>query len=362
MVGIAVVIGAVLATTASATRSPEPSGRRGAHRAHGPRRGGAAHTVAPPLRRHPGGRAADLAFQAAGRLAQRPVQVGDRVEAGARLARLDPAPQQHAARRQRARIARLDAELAQAGRDLDRLARLSARDAATTQALEQARTGVAALEAGRREAAAGLAEARRQRTEADLVAPFAGTVVAVYAEVGELVAPGRPVVALAGAGGLEVAIEVPETVVADLHPGMAADVFFPLLDQQVTATVSQVGADAAGAGRLFAVLVALPDDAPLRAGLTAEVVLATPRPAGLAVPLAAVVDPAGGRPRVFRVQDGVARRVPVVVAELADGGRVVITGSGGEGQAPLQADDAVVVGGHFALLDGDPVARVEAPR
>ena len=78
------------------------------------------------------------------------------------------------------------------------------------------------------------------------------------------------------------------------------------------------------------------------------------------MPLAAVVDPAGGRPRVFRVTDGVAHRVPVVVGELADGGRVVLTASGGEAQPPLQAADAVVIGGHFALLDGDAV--VEVPR
>lgn len=360
VVGAAVVVGAVLATTAGATRAPESVDRPGDRAVRT-----APVEAAPALRTHRffgvsrAARRADLAFQAGGRLVDRAVDVGDRVEAGARLARLDAAPLEHATQAASARIARLDAELAQARRDARRVERLGSRDAATGQAVEQARAGVAALGAARREAAAGLAEARRQRAEADLVAPFAGTVTAVHAEPGELVGAGRPIVSLVGEDGLEVALEVPETVVADLRNGAPVDVFFPLLDQRVVAHVSQIGGEAAGPGRLFPVVLSLPTGH-LRAGLTAEATLATPRAPALAVPLAAVVDPAGGRPRVFRVTDGVAHRVPVVVGELADGGRVVLTASGGEAQPPLQAADAVVIGGHFALLDGDAV--VEVPR
>jgi membrane fusion protein (multidrug efflux system) len=67
----------------------------------------------------------------------------------------------------------------------------------------------------------------------------------------------------------------------------------------------------------------------------------------LAVPVAAVVDPGGGRPAVFRVVDGRAERVEVRPGPVV-GDRLVVQGKLGPG-------DVVVVSGHTTLADGDPV-------
>jgi len=279
------------------------------------------------------------------------VSAGDRVQAGQLLAALDDREYRNALDAASAALAEIEARLAQGERDLARVANLQARKAATTEEREQVAAGVTALRAARDAAAARRDETRRLLAESALRAPWDGTVTAVHAEPGEYAAPGRPVVEVAGDGGLEVAIELPESVLGRLAAGTAVTVALPLAGAAAPGVVSAVAAASPGAGRLFAATVTL-DEAGARAagaaaGMAAEVLVPVAQERALVVPLAALLNPGGSRPAVMRVRGGRAEEVPVTPGRVL-GGTVPVAGG-------LAAGDTVVVAGHTRLMDGDAV-------
>lgn len=286
-------------------------------------------------------------FELPGRLTERAVSLGSEVREGQAVARLDRREAELARVAAAARLAEVEARLAQAHRDAGRVEQLAAAKAATREELEMTRAGLAALEAARNAAAAQHDEALRRLDATTLLAPFAGTVTAVLAEPGEWIAPGRPILELTGNGVVEIAVELPESVAAAVAAGHTVALTFPYLGRRIEGRFTAVGRAAAGPGRLFPAVVTLPDGAAIPAGVAAELLVELPVTASLTVPVAAVLNPGASRPYVFAVYDGVARHVDVQLGSLV-GERVAVT-------APLAAGDEVVVGGATRLVDGDPV-------
>jgi len=292
-------------------------------------------------------RRAALSFPHGARLVARPVEVGDRVASGQLLARLDERDARIDEQTAGAALAEVEVRLGQAARDAARVERLADARAATAEELERATASRAALAASRDAAVSRLADARRRLADATLVAPFAGTVTAVTLEPGEWAAPGRPVVEIAGAGAVEVRVETPASALGAIAPDALVEIDLPMAGRTVTGRVTAV-AGAAGPGALFPVIVALDDEPGLAAGLAAEVALPLGRVDGIGVPVGAVLDSGSSRPSVFRVEDGVARRVAVEPIELV--GDLLLVRSDG-----LAAGDFVAISGQTGLVDGDRV-------
>lgn len=129
---------------------------------------------------------ADVATRLAGTVASIPVQVGDQVSAGTRLATLDDADLQA-----RIRAAQGQADLAR--RTFARMENLARDGAASPQELDEARARLAAAEGA-------VADAEAQAAYAVIRAPFAGTVTARMMDPGDLAAPGMPLMRLASRG------------------------------------------------------------------------------------------------------------------------------------------------------------------
>ncbi|MEZ4319923.1 MAG: efflux RND transporter periplasmic adaptor subunit [Myxococcota bacterium] len=293
-------------------------------------------------------RAADrarLGFPVGGRVQSRSVRVGDRVQRGDVLARLDPRGWQNGVSAQSARVTELNARIAQLDRDLARLVKLEATGSAVVAERERLQTERDAAVSALGSLDAQLQEARRQLSDSVLTAPFDGVVVAVAAEPGETVGAGTPVVELAGEG-LEVAVEVPEGAWVRLTSDTVARVRLPALDLVSDASLVDLAGAGGGRGGLFPVVVALPAGDRRVAGLTAEVQLEIPVESGLIAPVRAIVDPTGEAPAVFQIDDGVAHRMPVALGSLHGNG-VVVRG--------VDAGAEVVVAGHAQLADGQAV-------
>ncbi len=280
-----------------------------------------------------------------GRLVERPVELGDVVVPGQVLARLDPAPFRNGAAAARAQVRQLEAQLAGLDADRSRLEALTVGQSVSQGELDRIVAQADAVRASLDAARAAAADADRRAADAVLRAPYGGLVVAVTAQPGETLPPGRPLVELAGDGQLEVEVQVPEAWWAQLAPGQPATVRLPALGQHSEGHVQSV-ATAARPDGLFPVIVTL-DRTDLAAGLTADVHLGLPIAAGAIVPLSAIVDPVGAEPTVVRVVEGQAHRVPVVAKALLDDG-VAITGD-------LRPGDEVITAGHARVLDGDLV-------
>lgn len=293
-------------------------------------------------------RRANLSFIVAGRLADRPVDLGDRVEEGDPLAQLDPRPFVNELRSSEAALAEVAARLAQTERHRHRVVRLHAEGIASQRSLEEAGTTEEQLRASFELARSRVREAGRALAEATLVAPFDGVVTRVHLEPGEFARAGSAVVTLSGSGDLEIEVEVPESVASNLAEGQPANVQFPLAGGLVApARLTSVSRGAEEPGRLFPIIAELGPTPGVIPGMAGELLLRTSSGARPAVPLASVVDPSGKHPHVFRVRDGSAHRVPVRVHSLV-GDRVTVSGG-------LEEGEPIVVEGHFGLLDGDPV-------
>lgn len=291
---------------------------------------------------------ATLAFSVPARLATRPAQIGRWVEAGDTLATVDARQFGNSRSAAEAALAEIEVRLAQAERDHERVSNLAAVGAATTEELERVEAAAKALAAARDAARTQLDESDRMFRETILRAPFAGTVTAVFLEPGEWASPGRPVVEISGAGNLEMEVQLPEIFAGKLEPGQPAAVELPFAGgTRVAGRLQSVSRAAVGPGRLFPAVVNLATSAEARAGMSAEALLVLGADEALAVPLVAVLNPGSSQPKVFRLHNGRAEQVVVVLGELR--GEMVLIHSG------LNPDDVVVTSGHTRLADGDSV-------
>jgi RND family efflux transporter MFP subunit len=261
-----------------------------------------------------------------------PFRVGDRVAAGDVVVRLDDAAFQSA-------VAAAEAAAHAAETDLARTKALLAKGAATQRELDQATAGAAG-------ARAMLSGARDNLAYAALRAPFAGSVASRNANLGDVVAPGRPLIEIEGAGGLEIRATVESDVLAQLAPGLKLAAHVDGQAAPVEATVRTIAPAGDPATHRFEVKADIGSAPGLRSGLFAR--LAVPSPsaeARLLVPAGAVFR-RGGLFGVYVVTEGRARLRWVAVGETAGGLTEIRSG--------VVAGERVVIG-PTELSDGAPV-------
>jgi HlyD family secretion protein len=188
-----------------------------------------------------------------GRIREITVREGDGIEAGAVIAVLDDeqvrAREQQAeamVRQAEARLAAAEAQLAQAEAsyaqarwDSDAFTALLKRGLIAEQQARQAqnnektqaamvvsaRRQVAAAQADADRARAQLAEAKANRSDLQVVAPFAGTVATRTAEPGEVVTAGTPVITLIDLARVYLRAFVPEGQIGRVRVGQPARVY-----------------------------------------------------------------------------------------------------------------------------------------
>ncbi|MDT8450252.1 MAG: efflux RND transporter periplasmic adaptor subunit [Wenzhouxiangellaceae bacterium] len=310
---------------------------------------------------------AELAFLHAGYLADRRVELGDRVAAGDVLAVLHNPTLQPGVASAAARVDEARTRLEQLETDTRRQATLVERNLISDDQLDQTRTGRDAARAALEQAEAALAEARGQLDEASLRAPFAGTVARFMVEPGDFVAAGRPVMALLGAGGNEAALGDDAAVPGDDAAVLDAEIRLPpeiaidsiasvrLVRQydgvSVPAFVAQAGEAEPGRPRPVIVRMAPSESVRWRSGDAVYSEFEVAQHAMVGVPLAALVDPGTGIARVFRVVEGRVERVSVASGRL-HGDRVGVIGD-------IRPGDRIVVEGQAHLLDGEAVRVIE---
>ncbi|MQX38407.1 efflux RND transporter periplasmic adaptor subunit [Roseospira navarrensis] len=315
-------------------------------------------------------RAGDVAAKASGAVEAFLVDVGDRVEERALLARLDTesaALQVDLAssevQQRQAALEESRSRLALAQQELQRLASLR-RSAAFSQAryddkseeVTGASHAVSEAQALLTIAESRLALAELTLRDASIRAPYPGVVTERYTEVGAYVSTGAPVVSLLNDRDLEVAADVPFDLIAGLTVG---DVIEVRLDDAVRAeaTVRAIIPAEDSRTRTRPARFRLPAGVGEATGLAAGQTVTLFIPEGpdrtvLAVPKDAVIsNPAGST--VFVVVDGVAQPRPVTLGQAVGDSFTVLDG--------LSAGDTVVTRGNERLRPGQPVRPTVPP-
>lgn len=305
-----------------------------------------------------------LGFRVGGKLVQRPAEVGQRVQAGQLLAQLDASDLSLASQAAQAQVSAAQTQRDLAAADLKRFSELKAQGFISGAELERRQAALDAADASLRQARAQGAVQGNQAGYTRLLADAAGVVVAVDAEVGQVVSAGTPVVRLARDGARDVVFAVPEDRLASVKPGSTAQVRLWAAAQggpaagALSGTVREVAASADPATRTYQVKLALPADAVIPLGATAYVSLA-----GSATGVAAIKLPTSALMRAVGAQGGTSVWVFDPATSTVQPRTVQLAGADGNHMlvaSGLKAGEEVVAAGVHVLSAGQKVTRFAA--
>jgi len=279
-----------------------------------------------------------LAFRIGGRMIERPVNVGARVEAGQVLAKLDPENELNALRSAESALTAAQGQLTYARGDFERQRQLLANGHTPRARFDQSQKALQNAQSQVDNTEAQLEIARDRVSWTTLTADAAGTVTARGAEPGEVVQAGQMIVRLARQSGRDAVFDVPAQLLRSAPTD--AQITVRLTDDpSVTATgrVREVAPQADPITRTFEVKVGLSDPPEtMRLGATvtgsvkleSEPVIAIPASALTELnrqPAVWIVDPKGLTVSLRNVE--LLRHDPgtVVIAQGLDDGDIVVT-------------------------------------
>ena len=279
-----------------------------------------------------------FAFRIAGRMIKRPVNVGDRVEAGQVLAKLDPENELNELRSAESTLAAAQGQLTYARGDFDRQRQLLANGHTPRARFDQSQNALQSAQSQVDNAEAQLRIARDRVSWTTLEADAPGTVTARGAEPGEVVQAGQMIVRLARQGGRDAVFDVPAQLLRSA-PSESEITVRLTDDPNVTATgrVREIAPQADPVTRTFEVKVGLSDPPQaMRLGATvtgsvkleSEPVISIPASALTELnrqPAVWIVDPKNLTVSMRNVE--LLRHDPgtVVIAQGLDTGDIVVT-------------------------------------
>jgi RND family efflux transporter MFP subunit len=275
---------------------------------------------------------ATLEARLSGHIAELPVTLGETVQKGQLLARLDAGEI----------VARLDqakASLEEADRDWKRTSALFAQQSATRAEYDSA-------QARQQIGQSAVAEATAMMSYVEITAPFDGIITKKWADVGDLAAPGKPLVNIEDPAALQMQADVPEALNANIKPGDRLPVRVAPITNDIEGTVAEMSPVADPNSRTFLVKLDLPDAPGLRSGQFGHVAVPVGEVSAIRVPASAVIQ-RGQMELVFVVVNGHAQlRLVKTGSRIGDEIEVV---------SGLNSGEQVVTENASDLADGQPV-------
>lgn len=282
----------------------------------------------------------NLGFRVAGKVTERLVNIGQHVNSGDVLARIDPADYDLSVKSAEASLEAADRQVETVDLAKKRTEQLFTKNFASKSQLDQATLTYDQAVATRDAARSTLAQAKNQVGYTDLKAGEDGIVTAISADIGQVVGAGTPVMTVAVDGEKEVLIAVPEMDIAEFKPGKEVKAGFWSDDALTLAgKVREVAGSADPQSRTFAVRVSLPNDPRVLLGMTANIEASVAsRQQMVSIPLSALAEKDGQKIvwTVDRTSDTVHPR-PVKVGDFTADGVNVADG--------LKQGDVVVAAG-----------------
>ena len=307
----------------------------------------------------------NLSFRVNGPLIELPVSVGDTVEAGDVVARIDPQDYIRALEIVNGQIQTAQASEIRAAADFKRIDNVFKEDPGATSesALDLARNAKDSSAATVRSLLGAVKTAEDKVNYTSLQAPFAGEVVETYVENFETVVAKQPILRLLDPSSIECVVSVPESLIR--YAKYVEDItvtFDALPGVEVPATIEEIGREASQATRTYPVTLIMeqPEGAEILPGMAGSTRITSQLPddvkeSGMEIPATAV----------FSLEDADASYVWVVGEGNAIQRREVQTGQltarGILIRSGLQAGDQVVTRGVHSVEEGQVVRVLTAP-
>lgn len=295
-------------------------------------------------------RSASVRSEVSGSVIQVYVEPGQRVAAGAPLARIDATTASAAELSARTGVTATEAQAAQAKKELDRSERLNAAGAIADRDLENARLTYSTTMAQLANVKSAYAQADKALRSATVRAPFAGVVAGKVVSAGDVVTPGTALFTVVDPKSMRLEASVPAAQVSQIQLGMP--VAFSVSgygDRKFTGKVTRVSPVADPTTRQVQILASIPNSAgTLVGGLFAEGRVNAETRMAMVLP-ATAIDQRGATPAVMRLRGGRVERVSVTLG-IRDDQRENFEITGG-----VQRGDTVLIGAAQAIGEGKQV-------
>ncbi len=282
-------------------------------------------------------RQSTVSAQVSGRIVDIRFDVGDRVEKGAVILRIDERAASQAVAASEAQVREAEATLVNARANYERTRQLLAQKFVSQAAVDKAEADFKAAESRMKATLAGAGAAATEKSFTTIVAPYSGVVSARHVQLGEMAAPGKPLLTGFDPGGLRVVATVPSAQVPAIQAGARARIEVPSLGRWVEVKSVTVVPSADPRTHTTQVRLDLPADAKgLLPGVFARAHFVTGRAPRLMVPREAVlrrsevtavyVVDEKGEPRLRQVRVGTAsdEKSVEVLAGLRAGEKVAL--------------------------------------
>jgi RND family efflux transporter MFP subunit len=295
-------------------------------------------------------RKASVRAEVGGAVVRTAFEIGQRVQAGAVLARIEARDLNDAATSEKVAVQSATAALGLAESEAHRTERLVKAGALAERDLEIAQNAVATARSQLAAARGRLASAQAQLADTVVRAPISGIVSEKAANTGDIVAPGTPLYTIVDPSSMRLEASVPSDQIAELRPGLPVE--FTVRGhpgRTFSGHVERISPTVDPATRQVPIFVSVPNiDGNLIAGLYANGRVQTDIHSGLIVPGAAI-EMTGQSPAVIRIRNGKAERVPVTLGVRdEDTERVEVVSGVSEG-------DVLLLGAARAITPGTPV-------
>lgn len=295
---------------------------------------------------------ASLAFESAGTLAELTVDIGDAFEKGQVLAALDRQPAALHLQQAQASLSAANAQAAERALNYQRQKSLLAAGSVAQSVAEAAQAANGQAVAEQRRAQSEVALARREVERSQLIAPFAGQVVARRAERHTLLASGQVVLQVESRSRQQVVVAVPFEQASQLKVGDPAHAWNTTGSPPGFDLVLEGISPRAEDGLVRTCLFRLADPSESVASGVTLLVQMTPNPSAqpLSIPVQALWMGMGKRSaQVFIYQPSGTVAIRTIALGAIREGRAVVT----EG---LSAGERVVTAGAAFLRDGQTVS------
>ncbi len=288
-------------------------------------------------------REAEVRAETSGPVRETRLEAGERVKAGAVLARLDDTALRDAFLSARAALRSADITLDDARRDLERDQRLHEAGAVSERDLERSTTRVANAEAAVADARARMASAQEQLGKTTVRAPFPGVVSVREVSAGDVVQAGDLLYTVIDPKTMQLDATVPADQLQSLKVGTPVEFTVSGYGtRRFQGRIDRINPAVDPATRQVRIYVTIPNrDERLVAGLFTEGRVESQRKRALAIPLTAL-DPRGTSSEVLRLDGARVRRVRVdlgirdlaaemieVVGGLASGDTILLSSAQG---------------------------------
>lgn len=300
---------------------------------------------------------AHLSFRVPGSLEELPISIGQKVEKGQFLAKLDPHDYQLKVQEAQAGYIQAMAKVRQATSNYDRIRLLYEKNNVSRNELDLARAAAESSSAALLVAEKRLEFAQSQLNYTTLTAPFSGSIAAVPGAINENVAAGQHVLMLSSVAEIEVSTSIPEKLISQIHLDTPVKVTFDAIkDQEFTGDVKEIGI-MSDVRTTYPVTVGIQSQSTeIRSGMTAEVHFTFQEGTEKTVIPSHALFEENQQEFVFIVEPvdasvGKIKKQQVKVGKLANLGIEILEG--------LQPGDLLITGGIRRLTEGQKVLILE---